>query len=64
MVKVTGPITKETHQFDVRGLLSDVDYVFVVEVVEKSTKKQSGPTAFRTKASVNANLWFDLKTYL
>ena len=44
MVKVTGPITKETHQFDVRGLLSDVDYVFVVEALivcsthAKSTK--------------------------
>ena len=58
MVKVSGPITKETHQFDVRGLLPDVDYVFIVEVVEKTTKKQSGPTSFRTKVSVDASLCF------
>ena len=47
-VKVTGPITKDTHHFEVHGILPNVDYAFVVEVMEKNTARKSGPTTFRT----------------
>ena len=51
--KKSGKIDKNTHQAEVKGLLPDVEYVFMVEVVEKTTKKKSGPTTFRTQVRYN-----------
>jgi len=49
--KKSGRIDKSTHEHTVTGLLPNTDYVFLVEVVEKTTKKKSGPTTFRTQGS-------------
>jgi len=49
--KKSGKINKNTHEHTVTGLLPNTDYVFVLEVVEKSTKKTSGPTSFRAQSS-------------
>ena len=47
--KKSGKINKNTHEHTVTGLLPNRDYVFLLEVVEKTKKKKSGPTTFRTQ---------------
>ena len=47
--KKSGKIDKHTHQAEVKGLQPDIEYVFIVEIIEKTTKKKSAPTTFRTQ---------------